>query len=116
MIEERGIDEIVADKIGEYVQLNGGLELIEKLLTDEKLKEIPSVVSALDCMKILFKYCRIFGLEDKIKFDLSLARGLDYYTGSIIEAVLKGIFLLAKKRKKLFHSIILFYLIFFFRR
>lgn len=91
MIEERGLDEKGADEIGKYVQLNGGSALIEKLLADEKLKEIPSVVSALDSMKILLKYCGIFGLEDKIKFDLSLARGLDYYTGSIIEAVLKGI-------------------------
>jgi len=27
---------------------------------------------------------------DKISFDLSLARGLDYYTGLIFEAVLVG--------------------------
>ena len=27
----------------------------------------------------------------QIEFDLSLARGLDYYTGIIFEAVLKGI-------------------------
>lgn len=91
MIEERGLEEKVADEIGEYVQLNGGPELIEKLLADERLKVIPSVVSALDSMKVLLKYCGIFGLEDKINFDLGLARGLDYYTGSIIETVLKGI-------------------------
>lgn len=90
MIEARGLDEKVADRIGEYVQLNGGPELIDKLLAAEKLKEMPSVVNALDSMKILFKYCQIFGLEDKIKFDLSLVRGLDYYTGPIIEAVYKG--------------------------
>lgn len=30
------------------------------------------------------------GLKDKILFDVSLARGLDYYTGVIYEAILKG--------------------------
>jgi histidyl-tRNA synthetase len=41
-------------------------------------------------MKLLFKYCELFGVLDKVIFDLSLARGLDYYTGVIYEAVLKG--------------------------
>ena len=32
----------------------------------------------------------IFFYNCQIKFDLSLARGLDYYTGMVFEAVLKG--------------------------
>jgi histidyl-tRNA synthetase len=34
----------------------------------------------------------IFIIFLKIEFDFSLARGLDYYTGVIFEAVLKGNF------------------------
>ena len=39
-------------------------------------------------MELLFTYLEAFGCLDKISFDFSLARGLDYYTGLIYEAVL----------------------------
>lgn len=90
MIDEKGLDEATADKIGEYVRLSGGVELVEKLMNDEKLKKVPSAVEGLEGMKLLLKYCGIFGVSDKVLFDLSLARGLDYYTGVIYEAVLKN--------------------------
>lgn len=89
MIDEKGLDEASADKIGEYVRLSGGLELVDQLLNDEKLKKVPAAVEGLEGMKLLLKYCGIFGVTDKVVFDLSLARGLDYYTGVIYEAVLK---------------------------
>lgn len=44
----------------------------------------------LEAMKLFFIYCELFDVLDKVSFDLSLARGLDYYTGIIFEAVLKG--------------------------
>lgn len=91
MIEEKGLAADVADRIGEYVQLSGGIELTTRLLEDAKLKAVPSAVKGLEEMKLLLKYCEIFGLTgDVVSFDLSLARGLDYYTGVIYEAVLKG--------------------------
>lgn len=90
MIDEKGLDEKAADAIGEYVQQNGNSELVEKLLNDEKLKKVPAAVKGLEGMKLLLSYCNILGLTDKISFDLSLARGLDYYTGVIYECVLKA--------------------------
>ena len=39
-------------------------------------------------MELLFTYCEAMGVLDRIQFDFSLARGLDYYTGLIYEAVL----------------------------
>lgn len=36
-----------------------------------------------------WKYLDIFGCSDKVKLDISLARGLDYYTGMIFEVQLK---------------------------
>lgn len=39
-------------------------------------------------MELLFTYCEAMGCLDNILFDFSLARGLDYYTGLIYEAVL----------------------------
>lgn len=90
MIEEKGLDEAVADRIGEYVQLSGNVELVEKLLQNEHLNKIPAAVAGLEATKLLLNYCNTLGLKDEIVFDLSLARGLDYYTGVIFEAILKG--------------------------
>lgn len=89
MIEEKGLDETTADKIGEYVRLNGGLDLIEKLLGDEQLTKMPSAASSLTSLKLLMEYCNLLGVTDNVVIDLSLARGLDYYTGAIFEAVLR---------------------------
>lgn len=88
MIDEKGLDESVADKIGEYVRLSGSHELVDKLLNDEKLKKVAAAVEGLEGMKLLLKYCAMFGVSGNVVFDLSLARGLDYYTGVIYEAVL----------------------------
>ncbi|XP_036319026.1 histidine--tRNA ligase, cytoplasmic isoform X1 [Rhagoletis pomonella] len=90
MIEEKGLDPAAADKIGEYVRLSGGSELCEQLLADEKLKAVPSAVKGLEGMQLLLKYSAAMGLSGKISFDLSLARGLDYYTGVIYECVLQA--------------------------
>lgn len=90
MIDEKGLSEDVADKIGAYVVLNGKTELVNKLLQDEQLIKSKSAVEGLEAMKLILKYCEIYGTSDKVLFDLSLARGLDYYTGIIFEAVLLG--------------------------
>lgn len=88
MINEKGISPDAADRIGEYVRLNGGTELADKLFKDEKLSKTKAAIEGLEGIKLLLSYCELFGIKDKILFDLSLARGLDYYTGVIYEAVL----------------------------
>ncbi|XP_077330271.1 histidine--tRNA ligase, cytoplasmic [Lithobates pipiens] len=88
MVGEKGLAPEAADLIGEYVQNNGGLNLIERLLKDPKLSQSKQALEGLNDMKSLFEYLQLFGVTDKISFDLSLARGLDYYTGVIYEAVL----------------------------
>ncbi|XP_072120270.1 histidine--tRNA ligase isoform X4 [Mobula birostris] len=88
MIAEKGLDPDTANKIGEYLQLHGNSELIDRLLQDNKLSQNKLALEGLNDMKQLLVYLKIFGVEDKIAFDLSLARGLDYYTGVIFEAVL----------------------------
>ncbi|KAJ3268878.1 hypothetical protein HDV01_002136 [Terramyces sp. JEL0728] len=87
MTGEKGLDPEVADRIGKYVSLKGGAELCEKLIADATLYSNESAKAGIDEMKTLFVYLDIFGIADKISFDLSLARGLDYYTGVIYEAV-----------------------------
>ncbi|CAG8531077.1 15144_t:CDS:10 [Funneliformis caledonium] len=87
MTEEKGLDPIVADHIGEYVKFKGGKELLERLFQDQKLLANANAKAGLNEMILLFQYLEVFGVLDKISFDLSLARGLDYYTGIIYEAV-----------------------------
>ncbi|XP_053596074.1 histidine--tRNA ligase isoform X1 [Microplitis demolitor] len=88
MIEEKQLDGDIADKIGGYVSKRGDAKLIEELRQDELLIKQPAAKQGLDAMELLLKYCDLFKVSDKVVFDLSLARGLDYYTGVIYEAVL----------------------------
>ncbi|GLH03358.1 Elongation factor 1-beta' [Gryllus bimaculatus] len=90
MVEEKGLAVCAADAIGQYVCLSGGIELVDQLLNDEKLKKAKSACVGLEAMKIFLQYCNIYDLQKQVKFDLSLARGLDYYTGVIYEAILLG--------------------------
>lgn len=78
------------------------MNLIIKLKSDEVLNKNKNASEALDDLELLFKYCSIFGIDDKLLFDLSLARGLDYYTGVIYEAVLRGdlVDYIAEQQKK----------------
>lgn len=89
MVQEKGLDAEVADKIGDFVKLNGGQDLVQSLLSNETLCANPVALEGITEMETLFKYLDLFGVLPKISFDLSLARGLDYYTGVIYEAVFK---------------------------
>ena len=91
MTEEKGLPEDVADKIGEFVVLRGQpLQLLEVLMTsDHALAQHPASAAALQDLKQLFSFLKDMNALGPIVFDLSLARGLDYYTGVIYEAVLK---------------------------
>lgn len=79
MVETKGVAEDVADKIGEYVQHKGTItEMLEKLKDDAKLMTNDDMKAGLQDMALLGTYLKAMKAEDKISFDLSLARGLDY--------------------------------------
>ncbi|KER28164.1 hypothetical protein T265_04925 [Opisthorchis viverrini] len=90
LCEEKGLPKATVDKIGGYVQLTGGTDLIDRLEADTCLMEQESARNALVDIRLLLSYCESLGIADRVRFDLSLARGLDYYTGVIYEAVLTG--------------------------
>ena len=89
MVEEKGLEASVADKIGVYCKLSGSSDLILQLQQDTELMKSQDAEVGLKEMKLLFEYLEAYGILDLVKFDLSLARGLDYYTGVIYEAVLE---------------------------
>ena len=97
MIEVKGLDPVVADRIGRYVNedsevrtMDNPLDLHAKLIATEwtGFNTHPRAKKAMDELKILFEYLDACGVLGNISFDLSLARGLDYYTGLIYEAVI----------------------------
>ncbi|KAJ3681679.1 hypothetical protein LUZ60_014252 [Juncus effusus] len=92
LVEEKGISEQTADKIGLIVKKRGDPFAILQELKGQNSEFLtnPGSVTALNELEILFNALEKAKCLDKLVFDLSLARGLDYYTGVIYEAVFKG--------------------------
>ena len=83
------ITEEQANKLWEYVQLKDKpKDLLIKLQNISELTSNEKGKIALDEMSILIDYITIEEIDKYCTFDLSLARGLDYYTGLIYETVL----------------------------
>lgn len=88
MVEQKGLPESVADQIGQFVLSRGSFaEILGQLKDDEKLAANEDVKAGIDDMALLLTYLEAYDIADKVTFDLSLARGLDYYTGVIFEVV-----------------------------
>ncbi|KAJ7942692.1 Histidine--tRNA ligase [Quillaja saponaria] len=92
MVEEKGLSAETAERIGTFVKERGSpLELLYKFKQEgSKFLESNGSVEALNELEVLFKALDKSKCIGKVVFDLSLARGLDYYTGVIFEAVFKG--------------------------
>lgn len=86
---QKGLNEASADRIHDYVILAGEpTEILARLREREDL--VARCGKDLDNMERLFTMVDEMrhDLPQRLSFDLSLARGLDYYTGVIFEAVL----------------------------
>ncbi|RYP66575.1 hypothetical protein DL771_007728 [Monosporascus sp. 5C6A] len=91
MVEKKGLSDEVADRIGEYVRRSGGMrDMIKVLKSDSELYAVKDVKAGLDEMELLVSYLEVMDVVDNVSFDLSLARGLDYYTGLIYEVIPKS--------------------------
>ncbi|KAI8640612.1 histidyl-tRNA synthetase [Parasitella parasitica] len=88
MVQEKGLAEDAADRIGGYVQMDKDTpSLLDYLQNDKKLMAHAGASKGLADIRLLLEFLEIFNVRDRVKLDLSLARGLDYYTGIIYEAV-----------------------------
>ena len=90
MVEDKKLDPEVADRIWGYVQRRGGEDVLVGLRKDNESNNNKNLAKGIEDMELLFGYLKVYGTMDKIDFDLSLARGLDYYTGVIYEVVTEG--------------------------
>jgi histidyl-tRNA synthetase len=85
---DKGLSENVADRVGSFVQQSGGMrEMLDILGSDSELRANKGVAGGLADMQLLASYLEAMDVLDKVSFDLSLARGLDYYTGLIYEII-----------------------------
>ena len=84
------VPEDAIEKIMQFIKIDGTI--------DEKLEKLESLQidnetykTGVEELKQVVKYIRLFGIEDKnFTIDLSIARGLDYYTGTVYETFLNG--------------------------
>ena len=74
MVDEKGLQEDVADRIGEYVKLHGSKELLEQLLADQKLTAIKDAMTGLEGMRLLLHYCELYGVLDKVTFTVIILK------------------------------------------
>lgn len=84
-MKKRGVNNEVIEKIMEIVSLKGtNDELIASLFA--RMKGIQNAQDGLSELKELFSYLSASSIsKDKYRFDLSIIRGLSYYTGPVWE-------------------------------
>jgi histidyl-tRNA synthetase len=81
---QRGIDSDAIARLEPVLNLSGSAE--EKLLELKNVMEASAVgLKGIDEMEELLGYLALQPLRCAVELDLSLARGLNYYTGTIIE-------------------------------
>ncbi|KAF2824048.1 histidyl-tRNA synthetase [Ophiobolus disseminans] len=92
-MEQKGLEAEIADQIGAYVVTTGSgrgfSETLDFLRSDELLSKNGQVSKGVEEMGLLLRYLTASEITKYVSFDLSLARGLDYYTGLIYEVVPK---------------------------
>jgi len=91
LINQKGLTEEMTDKLHRFVQFQGKpWDLLAELKASKVFEGHESAMKTIDEMEMLFTFLDAMGSLGNIQFDFSLARGLDYYTGLIYEAVLTG--------------------------
>lgn len=83
-LREKGITEEAITKLQPILNLQGNnQEKLEKL--NDILKNSTIGLKGVEELRTVFDYLKELGLTTEIKLDLTLARGLSYYTGAIFE-------------------------------
>lgn len=89
-LEKLGLDDKTINTIIDFIKIDGSTnEKLEKL---ENLKiNNETYLKGVEELKYVIKYIRLFGMkEENFTVDLTIARGLDYYTGTVYETFLNN--------------------------
>lgn len=91
LINEKGVSAQEADNLKEFVFNNGDVKgLVDKCRASDMFKGNKKAEAAMDDLYKLGNFLQDFGCYENVSLDFCLARGLDYYTGVIYEAVFIG--------------------------
>ncbi len=89
-LSEKGIPDEAINKLQPIIQLSG--------TNDEKLQTLKEVLSAseiglkgIEELETIFSMTNALQVATEVELDLTLARGLNYYTGAIFEVKAKGV-------------------------
>ncbi len=83
-IASKGISQTAIDKLQPILKLTGNnkqkLEQLKTVLADSAVG-----LKGIEELETIFDYCESMQVQTEIELDLTLARGLNYYTGAIFE-------------------------------
>ena len=83
-LREKGIDETAIEKLQPILNLQGSNnEKLERL--QGILQNSPTGLKGIEELTTVFNYLESLSIGTEVKLDLTLARGLSYYTGAIFE-------------------------------
>lgn len=83
IVDALELDKIAADSLKKIPKLHGGFEILE---TARALVKNKKSLAALNNLAEIYKFAEIYGVADKIIFDLGIIRDFEYYTGMVFEA------------------------------
>lgn len=83
-LKSKGCDDEGIKTIESYISIKGPISKVEELKND-RIYQIPAGKKGIDDLLLLHEYLSYFNASESLIYDLSLARGSDYYTGLIFE-------------------------------
>ncbi len=87
-LKELGIKDEDADTVMKFISIEGSNSEKIKALRDFNIED-DAYLEGIDEIEKVFEYLKLFNIPEKnTEFDLSIARGLDYYTGTVYETKL----------------------------
>lgn len=85
---EIGIDKVKFEQIKNFIMFDGNNDSTLEFLRNLDIDNV-NFKTGLDELKTVTHYIEVFGVpKDNFKIDLTIARGLDYYTGTVYETFL----------------------------
>lgn len=88
LYDEVGMDQDAVDEVLKFISIKGGNQKVLSAL-EEYRGQNETFDQGLDELNTVVKYLGSFGVpEDHFTVDLTIARGLDYYTGTVYETAM----------------------------
>ncbi len=81
-LKNANISEDASDKLWQLIGLSGGFDVIDE--AEDLVRDIPEAKDVIDNFQNILNRLDQMGVED-YELDLGIARGLEYYTGSVFE-------------------------------